>query len=425
MRPTSRRVYRCVKPPNPLNSAYFGNDYAPSRRSSCAGVSRKDLRACGFYLPITRRGHAVARRAAYLLDFYKAVPRASDNAPRRYRTPLSRTPGYSWDERSLSRCRLWPCSRPVRLCGRRRLFFSQLICLPRWELLSLNAFQANHASGYRCGWIFWLSSRFCISRRPFPPSGFSFSFRCLHWRTGGTRRPCWRWCLRRRRELSFRVAHGRGPVSLAERLALAGHRPGTDRFRTGYGISSARERGEHLAHQQFFEKITGHLQFDRGLTESIRLVLGELAVAFECEQACLAVQDDELDRLFVWRVCQSDRVPRRPEVLSLGALRHFLDGYTGSFPLLELQEQKRRWFWVGSPHRKAVPDDCRAADVSTRDEFEARSLLAVTLETARAALRQSAAHQSPKAPRSVFVRRKSGGAAEAANEWVAYRRGTQ
>src|SRR4029077_17967293 len=72
------------------------------------------------------------------------------------------------------------------------------------------------------------------------------------------------------------------------------------------GFLGARER-EHLARQQFLEKITGLLQFDHGLAESIRQVLGELALTFECEQACLAVLDDELERLFVWKVRPAER----------------------------------------------------------------------------------------------------------------------
>ena len=44
----------------------------------------------------------------------------------------------------------------------------------------------------------------------------------------------------------------------------------------GMGFLGARER-EHLLRQQFLERITGLLQFDRGLTESIRQALGELA----------------------------------------------------------------------------------------------------------------------------------------------------
>ena len=63
----------------------------------------------------------------------------------------------------------------------------------------------------------------------------------------------------------------------------------------GMGYLGARER-EHLARQQFLEKVTRLLQFDRGLAESIRQALGEIALAFNCEQACLAIREEDLER---------------------------------------------------------------------------------------------------------------------------------
>src|SRR5271155_4497344 len=74
----------------------------------------------------------------------------------------------------------------------------------------------------------------------------------------------------------------------------------------GMGYLGARER-EHLSRQQFLEKLTRMMHFDRGLTESIRQALGELALAFECEQACLAIRDEDLERLFVWRVRPNEK----------------------------------------------------------------------------------------------------------------------
>src|SRR5277367_1594008 len=71
------------------------------------------------------------------------------------------------------------------------------------------------------------------------------------------------------------------------------------------GFLGARER-EHLARQQFLEKVSGLLQFDHGLTESVRLALAELVQEFDCEAACLAVRDDEVERLFVWRLDPKD-----------------------------------------------------------------------------------------------------------------------
>src|ERR1700746_18025 len=49
----------------------------------------------------------------------------------------------------------------------------------------------------------------------------------------------------------------------------------------GMGYLGARER-EHLGRQQFLEKVTRLLQFDRGLAESIRQALGAIRVLFRC-----------------------------------------------------------------------------------------------------------------------------------------------
>jgi signal transduction histidine kinase len=89
------------------------------------------------------------------------------------------------------------------------------------------------------------------------------------------------------------------------------------------GFLGARER-EHLDRQQFIEKVTGLLQFDRGLTESIRQALGEVALEFECEQACLAIRDDELERLFVWKVRPNELESAAAEALPLNRSDAFL-----------------------------------------------------------------------------------------------------
>ena len=146
----------------------------------------------------------------------------------------------------------------------------------------------------------------------------------------------------------------------------------------GMGFLGARER-EHLARQQFLERITGHLRFDRGLTESIRQSLGELMAEFECEQACLAFRDDELERLFVWRVRQSDTEAKGPEVFSLARCETFLiDSLEVSFAWNYRNNSGEGFGWdrrTGKPFRALPPPPD-----STQQEFSARSLLAVTLD---------------------------------------------
>jgi signal transduction histidine kinase len=149
----------------------------------------------------------------------------------------------------------------------------------------------------------------------------------------------------------------------------------------GMGFLGARER-EHLARQQFLERVTSHLRFDRGLTESIRQALGELTLAFECEQACLAIRDDELERLFVWKVCPGESEPRSPETLPLTRSDTFL---IDSLEISMAWEQKNGrgdgssfgWDRQTGQRYRTLP----LPPASTRDEFGARSLLAATIES--------------------------------------------
>jgi len=119
----------------------------------------------------------------------------------------------------------------------------------------------------------------------------------------------------------------------------------------GMGFLGARET-EYLARQQFLEKLTGRLQFEHGLTESVRQTLGELALAFECEQACLAVRDDEVERLFVWKVRPNDRDQRGPETMPLSRCDTFL---------AETLEVSMCWEFDGPPATAAETASVRIA----------------------------------------------------------------
>ena len=89
------------------------------------------------------------------------------------------------------------------------------------------------------------------------------------------------------------------------------------------GFLGARER-ENLSRQQFLERIVSTLRFERGLTESIRKALGELADGFECDQASLAIRDDDLERIFVWKVKVTEAQQAPPETLPLSRSDTFL-----------------------------------------------------------------------------------------------------
>jgi signal transduction histidine kinase len=144
----------------------------------------------------------------------------------------------------------------------------------------------------------------------------------------------------------------------------------------GMGFLGARER-EHLSRQQFLEKATRLLQFDRGLTESVRQMLGELALEFGCEQACLAIRDEELERLFVWKVRLSDHEPHSPDTLPLIRSDIFLcDSFEVS---MGWDFETGKGF--GWDRRTGGPfGEIPAPPMATRKEFGARALIAVSIE---------------------------------------------
>ena len=145
------------------------------------------------------------------------------------------------------------------------------------------------------------------------------------------------------------------------------------------GYLGARER-EHLERRRFLEKITGTLRFDRGLAQSIRQALGELATEFDCEQAVLAFRDDELERIFVWRVRPDEDEARGPETLPLACSEIFL---------LDSLETSLAWQFNGTGPGDGFGWDRRTGQRvlpvprpprGAQEELRAKSLLAVTVE---------------------------------------------
>jgi signal transduction histidine kinase len=146
----------------------------------------------------------------------------------------------------------------------------------------------------------------------------------------------------------------------------------------GMGFLGARER-EHLHRQQFIEKIGGLLHFDRGLTESVRQALGELAIEFECDQACLAIRDDEIEKLFVWRVRANERESVGPETLPLSRAEEFLVDSLEVSMAWEFRNGTGEGFGWDRRSGRRFRDVPRPPD-AMRHEFDARAVLAATIE---------------------------------------------
>src|SRR5579862_4918803 len=88
----------------------------------------------------------------------------------------------------------------------------------------------------------------------------------------------------------------------------------TGTFAAGAGIAflGSRQR-RHATEQEFLAQVTGLLEVDRGMAESLRLVLRELVRAFDCEEAVLAYRDTDIERIFVWRYRSGDDYPPTTE----------------------------------------------------------------------------------------------------------------
>jgi signal transduction histidine kinase len=114
-----------------------------------------------------------------------------------------------------------------------------------------------------------------------------------------------------------------GPLAWEQMMSWIALSTGT--FAAGAGMSflGSRQR-RHASEQEFLAQLTGQLEVDRGMAESLRLVMGELVSAFDCEEAILAVRDTELERIFVWRFFADDHSRLTPENLPVNRSDGFL-----------------------------------------------------------------------------------------------------
>jgi len=140
----------------------------------------------------------------------------------------------------------------------------------------------------------------------------------------------------------------------------------------------AREHRQDVQ-QQLLERITGLLRFERGLTDSIRQLLGELARAFRCEEACLAVRDDDLERIFLWRLRPTVAESGTPETLALSRADAFLLDALETSVCWHHDERGVHGFAWDRRTGQIFPHAPLLSDVA-RNELAARSLLAVTVE---------------------------------------------
>jgi len=169
-----------------------------------------------------------------------------------------------------------------------------------------------------------------------------------------------------------------GPLAWDQMLSWIALSTGT--FAAGAGIAflGSRQR-RHATEQEFLAQLTGQLEVDRGMAESLRLVLRELVRAFDCEDAVLAFRDTDIERIFVWRFRSGDNSRLSPENLPINRSDGFLlDQPDASVCWNQLEGAGEGFGWNRKDGRRLK--DLPRLPGPMRQELGWRSVLGVTLD---------------------------------------------
>ena len=169
-----------------------------------------------------------------------------------------------------------------------------------------------------------------------------------------------------------------GPLVLDQMVSWIALSTGT--FAAGAGIAflGSRQR-RHATEQEFLAQVTGQLEVDRGMAESLRLVLGELIRAFDCEEAVLAYRDTDIDRIFVWKLRAGDDSRLTAENLPVNRSDGFLlDQPDASVCWNQLEGAGDGFGWNRKDGRRLK--DLPRLPGPMRQELGWRSVLGVTLD---------------------------------------------
>jgi signal transduction histidine kinase len=135
----------------------------------------------------------------------------------------------------------------------------------------------------------------------------------------------------------------------------------------------------YVAENEFLSRITGTMQVDQGLAESLRLLLDELATAFHTEEAMLAFRDVDLERIFLWRLKAGESERLTPQALPLSRCDGFLlDDMDATVCWNSMNGSGSGFGWNRLTHRrlKTLP----RLPGSTQQELKLRSLISVTFD---------------------------------------------
>ncbi|MBZ5662196.1 MAG: sensor histidine kinase [Acidobacteriia bacterium] len=171
-----------------------------------------------------------------------------------------------------------------------------------------------------------------------------------------------------------------GPLAWEQMLSWIALSTGTFAAGAGMAFLGSRQR-RHATEQEFLAHITGLLEVERGMAESLRLILTELVTTFACEEAVLAVRDADIDRIFVWRLRAGDDSRLTPENLPTTRSDGFLlDHPDASICWNHLGGSGDGFGWNRTDGRRMK--DLPRLPGPMREELGWRSVMGVTLELA-------------------------------------------
>jgi signal transduction histidine kinase len=171
-----------------------------------------------------------------------------------------------------------------------------------------------------------------------------------------------------------------GPLAWEQMVSWIALSTGT--FAAGVGMSflGSRQR-RHATEQEFLALLTRQLEVDRGMAESLRLLLGELVAAFQCEEAILAFRDSDIERIFVWKHKAGDTSRITPDNLPLTRSDGFLlDQPDASVCWNHLEGPGDGFGWNRQDGRRLR--DLPRLPGPMRQELGWRSVLGVTMDLA-------------------------------------------
>ena len=153
-------------------------------------------------------------------------------------------------------------------------------------------------------------------------------------------------------------------------------------FTAGTGLAFLGDQNRrHAAEHEFLTRLTSMLKAERGIGESLRLVLDDLRSAFHCEKAILVFRDAEVERLFVWTVVAGESGRITPESLPLARADGFLlDRPEVSIGLNEMEGAGRGFCWNRHDGRRL--SELPRLPAESRRTLGVHSMLGVTIDFA-------------------------------------------